>query len=194
MCQSKSLKKEQSGVGFVNRTATRRLGQWRSRWALTFLVPCLALWTLGVGAPAAQAQSGNAATQLASALRSRIWYEDLQASVDGRLFGYLYVFGPQQVAGRPGWFSGERVTYRLSLAAERTGFAWTTTVSNGVPCLVIDRGVSREVFALTNVNALLEVLTFRVLGGQRLSTQTHFVGHRSPYFPAAIRNTYSFLP
>jgi hypothetical protein len=146
-----------------------------------FLLPCLALLTLGSAPAPAQAQDRSA--QMAAVLRSLNWWENLGGSLDGRLFGYVYIFGPQEVPGQPGWYRGNLVTYKASLPTTTLGFAWRP-LANGV---LIDHGFRREEFTLVSVNATLQALSFRVAGAGRFSNSTVWTSTRSPLTPASIR-------
>jgi hypothetical protein len=122
--------------------------------------------------------------QIAAALRSRIWWEDL-GSFGNQAWGYIYIFGPPATSGQPGWYTGTRVTYQGSYGTREYGFAWMPT-DNGV---VIDHAFARETLTFTGFNAEYEVLFFQAEGGG-LTRTAAWSSNRSPYTPQAVRNLF----
>ncbi len=147
-----------------------------------FAIACfLMLASLFVAAPRAEAAT---AADVAQALRSRIWWQDL-GSFGSQTWGYVHVFGP---AAGGGWYTGTRVTVKGSYGSVRLGFAYRPFVlSNGTMGVVIDRTTSREVFTITGYDPATERLVL-----QSGSRRVVWSSTRSSYTPYRIRRLYYF--
>jgi hypothetical protein len=124
------------------------------------------------------------AAQVAQTLQSRIWWESL-GTFGGQSWGYVFIFGQQQVSGQPGWYSGTRVIYQGGLTRAES-FAYQPT-ANGV---VIDFGFEREQYTFSNtaIQVGTEDLAFQATGA--FSDAGHWYSTRSSNTPADVRNLY----
>ncbi len=124
------------------------------------------------GAAVAKAAS---ASEIASALQARYWYQDLGTFDANRPFGVMYKFGGK-ITSRPGWYTGIRTDFSGSVSYATTrGFAWQP----GTNSVIMDFASSRQTVRFTGFSSQYEIFQ---------SNMGYWCSTRSPYTPAIIRS------